>query len=125
MKNHTIKYWLDHYGNDVQAYFSLYDNVCKRCEQKYLTNGAGSEPTLFNLFDFVNRELSAGNRIEELYPNGDKKTICCPRTLTIKPTNSIWDGNQGRYVLVRNTCGVTRKSKVTVRVTKDRDTTDS
>ena len=116
MKDRTIKLWLAHYGINVEVYFNLFKEACPNCIRRYLTNGLGSEPVLFRLKDIIENEVIAGGKIEDLYPAGGKQNVCCARILTVKPENGKWDDKLLQYMIVRNTYGVKRKSKIVVTI---------
>jgi hypothetical protein len=118
MQNNIVQQWLEHYGTEVEVYFTIYEGACARCQQMYLTDGIGSQPVLFKLIEVIVTPSKAGVKIEEMYPSGGGHNLCCNRTLTVKPPNSQWDHTLKQFVLVRNTYGVTRKSKIIVTVKK-------
>ena len=120
MQTPIIEQWLEHYGANVQVYFTLNGGACKHCQQKHLANGIGTEPTLFLLLDIIEGHTRLGGNIEDLYPSG-ALPICCNRTISVKPPDTIWSNDKQRHIVVRNTYGVNRKSKIQVIITVIRD----
>jgi hypothetical protein len=107
---------LKNYGDDVEVYFTVYPKACKHCIRLYLTGDIGSEPIVFKLTDVLSNGNNIGVKSIDWKPSVNPIHPWCRCTLTIKPKDSIWDGASQRYVLVRNTHNVKRKSKVAVKV---------
>ena len=107
---------LGKYGDEVEIYFSVYQGACKHCIETYLTDGLGSEPIVFKLVDVLANGSNIGRKSKDWLPSVDPLHPWCRCTLTIKPKNSIWSDKLQQYILVRNTQGVNRKSKITVTI---------
>lgn len=111
------EYLIDKYGDKVEIYFTVYNGACKHCIETYLTDGLGSEPRIFLLTDVLANGSNIGRKSDQWLPSVDPLHPWCRCTLTQKPANSKWDENLQQFVLVRNTHGVNRKSKIKVTIT--------
>lgn len=104
------------YGDDVEVYFTVYPKACKHCIRIYLTGDIGSEPIVFKLKDVLGNGNNIGVKSIDWKASVNPIHPWCRCTLTVKPPNSVWDSATQRFILIRNTHGVKRKSKVKVSV---------
>lgn len=100
------------YGEDVEVYKQTFPGVCKPCEKNYGTPGA--EPIRFKLKDLLANGTNFGRK-DQLPVVGPahpwSRSILHPI-----PKNSVWSNEKNQFIIVRNTQGVKRKSKVKITI---------
>jgi hypothetical protein len=107
---------LEDYGDDVEVYYDVYEGACEHCIRTYLTNGLGSEPKVFKLKDILRNGNNIGRKAKNYLPSVDPLHPWCRCTINRKPPDSVWDMVKQAFVLVRNTYGVKRKSKIKITI---------
>lgn len=101
------------YGEDCLVYKQTFPGVCKHCEKNYGT--PGEYPEVYEIQDLLKNGNNIG-RTEQL-PVVGQAHPWARSILHAIPPNSKWDANKNQFVLVRNTQGVKRNSKVKVTIT--------
>lgn len=107
---------LKQYGESAKVFFSVYESACKHCQAVYLTDGIGSEPKQFKLVDVIANGNNIGVKAKDYKPSVDPLHPYCRCTMHPVPENAVWDKVKKQFVIVRNTYGVNRKSKIKVTI---------
>jgi hypothetical protein len=104
---------IDTYGADTLVYKQTFPGVCKHCEKNY--GKPGEHPEVYKIQDLLKNGNNIG-RSEQLPVVGQAhpwaRSILHPI-----PANSVWDNAEKQFILVRNTQGVKRTSKVKITIT--------
>jgi len=105
---------IDTYGEDVLVYKQTFDGVCKHCEKNYGT--PHEKPVEYTIQELMANGTNIG-RSEQLPVVGPAhpwaRSILHPI-----PPNTVWSDDKHQYILVRNTQGVKRNSKVKITITE-------
>ncbi len=109
---------LKEHGENVEVFFSVYKGACNHCIELYLTGEVGSEPKIFKLKDVLANGSNIGRKAVDWKATVSPIHPWCRCTMHNKPENSVWDKVKHQFVLIRNTYGVERKSKVKITITK-------
>jgi hypothetical protein len=105
---------IETYGEDSLVYKQTFPGVCKHCEANYGT--PGQKPVIYTLPELMANGTNIG-RSEQLPVVGPAhpwaRSILHPI-----PVNSVWSDEKNQFILVRNTQGVKRNSKVKITITE-------
>jgi hypothetical protein len=103
------------YGDEAEVYKQTFPGVCKHCLKNY--GAPGEKPKIYKL-----EELKAnGDNIgrPEQIPVVGPAHPWARSILHVIPKGAVWSDEQKRFVIVRDTKGVKRTSKVKITITKD------
>lgn len=99
----------------IIVYFDVFDGACKQCQSLFLHGGQlGGAPIEFTLEEILNNGSNIGRKQVDWKPTVPPIHPWCRCQIVAKPKNMQWDNDKRRYVVVRNTYGVERKSKVKI-----------
>lgn len=101
-------------GDNAEIYFDVYEGACENCIRIYLTGKIGSEPRIFKLKDVIANGNNIGRKAKDWKATIDPTHPWCRCTINHKKENTKWDKKKRAFILVRNTYGVKRKSKVKI-----------
>lgn len=104
------------FGNEATVYKDVYERACKDCIRLYLTGGIGSEPKTFKVGDLIANGNNIGVNKSEWKPVVGATHPYCRCTLNYKMENTVWDDEQKRFVVKRNTQNIKRTSKISIKV---------
>ena len=105
---------VDAYGEDSKVYKQTFPGVCKHCEANYGT--PGQEPVIYTIKELMDNGSNIGRK--EQLPVVGQAHPWARSVLHAVPPNSKWDSETKQFVLVRNTQGVKRESKVKITITQ-------
>lgn len=105
---------VDTYGEDCKVYKQTFPGVCTHCEKNYGT--PGEEPVIYTIKELMDNGTNIGRK--EQLPVVGQAHPWARSVLHPVPPNSKWDSETKQFVLVRNTQGVKRNSKVKITITK-------
>lgn len=104
---------IETYGEDCLVYKQTFPQCCKDCEKNY--GMPGEYPEVYTIQDLMKNGNNIGRK--EQLPVVGQAHPWARSILHPIPPNSKWDANKKQFVLVRNTQGVKRNSKVKVTIT--------
>lgn len=101
-------------GEEQYCIKEVYPGACEHCIRLYLTNGYGSQPRIFKVKTLLANGDNIGVKAADYKPVIGSTHPWCRCELHHLPANNVWDNEQKKFVLRRNTYGVTRKSKIKI-----------
>jgi len=103
---------IDTYGKDCEVYKQTFPGCCADCEKNYGT--PNEEPIVYSIGALRINGTNIGRK-EQLPVIGQAHPFA-RSILHPVPPDSVWDENKKQFVIIRNTQGIKRNSKVKINI---------